>query len=116
MEDVFERGGYEQHRAEFELIKSGKPPHEFYRGRLLKRIQRMCNGRSLIEIGGGTGSFGVLVKSRGWNYVNYDISEVAVNFCRELSLEAYCFDGGSPPPLFPQSADAVVMWEVIEHV
>jgi 2-polyprenyl-3-methyl-5-hydroxy-6-metoxy-1,4-benzoquinol methylase len=113
---LFEKGEYEQQRVEFETIKSGKMPPNFYRRRLLKRVERMCSGRTLVEIGGGTGAFGVLATSRGWEYTNYDISEVAVTFCKELSLKANLFNLGSLPPLSPQSADLVVMWEVIEHI
>lgn len=113
---LFEKGEYEQHRIEFETLKSGKMPPSFFRRWLTKRVENICGGRTLIEIGGGTGGFGVLARSRGWKYTNYDISTVAVNFCRELDLEANIFSYGSLPPLLPQSADVVAMWEVIEHV
>ena len=113
---LFEKGEYEQHRVEFETIKSGKVPPNFYRTHLLRRIERMCRGRTLIEIGGGTGAFGVLATSRGWEYTDYDISEAAVAFCRKLSLKANLFNFGAIPPLPPQSTDVVVMWEVIEHI
>ena len=79
----------------------------FYRGRLLKRVEEMSSGRRLIEIGGGNGAFGVLATRRGWEYTNYDISEVAVTFCKELSLKTNLFSLGSLPPLSPQSADLV---------
>jgi SAM-dependent methyltransferase len=115
-DSLFTDGGYAQHRAEFELIKSGKVPQSFYRRLLLKRIEAMCSGRTLIEIGGGTGAFGVLAKSRGWDYTNYDISPAAVGFCQQLSLRASVFHFGDVPPLRPASADAVVMWEVVEHI
>ncbi len=113
---LFEKGDYAKHRREFELIKSGKTPRSMYRKLLLRRIEKTSSGRRLIEIGGGTGSFGVLARSRGWQYTDYDISEVAVGFARELSLDAHVFSVESIPPLAPQSVDAVVMWEVIEHV
>ena len=51
---LFEKGEFEHHRVEFETIKSGKMPPNVYRRYLLKRIETMCNGRTLIEIGGGT--------------------------------------------------------------
>jgi 2-polyprenyl-3-methyl-5-hydroxy-6-metoxy-1,4-benzoquinol methylase len=113
---LFENGEYERHRVEFQTIKSGKMPPNFYRRHLLKRIERMCSGRTLIEIGGGTGAFGVLATSLGWQYTNYDISAVAVTFCQELSLKANLFNPGALPSILPQSADVMVMWEVIEHI
>jgi 2-polyprenyl-3-methyl-5-hydroxy-6-metoxy-1,4-benzoquinol methylase len=115
-DDFFDGNEYAAHRREFELIQSGKIPYSFRRQALLTRLERICKGRELIEIGGGTGAFGVLAKSRGWNYIDYDISDTAVRFARELSLDARTFDSGDVPPVPPQSADATVMWEVIEHV
>jgi 2-polyprenyl-3-methyl-5-hydroxy-6-metoxy-1,4-benzoquinol methylase len=70
----------------------------------------------MVEIGGGTGAFGVLAKSRGWQYHNYDISNVAVDYARQLGLDAFVFDAANIPPLPAQSANVVVMWEVIEHI
>jgi len=113
---LFKDGDFEHHRAEFELIKSGRMPPNFYRRRLLKSVERICGGRTLVEIGGGTGAFGVMAANRGWQYTNYDISDVAVTFCRRLSLNANLFNAGSLPPLMPQSVDLIVMWEVVEHV
>jgi 2-polyprenyl-3-methyl-5-hydroxy-6-metoxy-1,4-benzoquinol methylase len=113
---LFREGEYEQHRAEYEAIKAGKRVRSFYRSYLLNRIERSCRKGNMIEIGGGTGAFGVLAKSRGWQYLNYDISNVAVDYARELGLKAFVFDVQKIPPLPPRSANAVVMWEVIEHV
>lgn len=113
---LFEKGAYARHRREFEMLKSGHLPRAFYRKRLLGRIEERLDARRLVEIGGGTGSFGVLARSRGWNYTDYDISEVAVGFARQLSLDAHRFSAGAVPPLAPRSVDLVVMWEVIEHV
>jgi SAM-dependent methyltransferase len=113
---LFETGEYERHRREFEMMRSGWKPKGFYRPLLLSRATKSARGRRLVEIGGGTGSFGVLATSRGWSYTDYDISEVAVGFARRLHLDARLFDVQELPPLAPQSADVIVMWEVIEHV
>jgi SAM-dependent methyltransferase len=109
-------GAYENHRASFEKMKAGGMPRIRFRSRLLKSVEAMCEGRRLIEIGGGTGSFGMLASSRGWRYTDFDISGVAVDFARKLSLDAHVFRAGDAPPLAPQSADVIAMWEVIEHV
>jgi 2-polyprenyl-3-methyl-5-hydroxy-6-metoxy-1,4-benzoquinol methylase len=113
---LFEDGDYAEHRKEFEALRAGKASRSLLRERFLGRVERECRGRRLVEIGGGTGKFGVAAKSRGWNYRNYDISEVAVDFCRQLGLEAEAFPPNVLPPLKPKSADAIVMWEVLEHI
>lgn len=115
-DSLFADGEYEQHRVEFEMLKSGRRPRNFERRRLLARIERTCPDRTLVEIGGGTGKFGVEATRRGWRYTNYDVSETAVRFCRELGLNARRFEPGTAPPLEPESTSVVVMWEVIEHV
>jgi SAM-dependent methyltransferase len=70
----------------------------------------------MIEIGGGSGAFGLLAARRGWEYVDFDISRTAIDLVRQLDLTAQEFGPDSLPPLAEQSADVVVMWEVIEHV
>jgi len=113
---LFSTGDYEQHREEFRRLQKGEPAWGMYRKRMLKRIERMAPGKRLIEIGGGTGAFGVLAKLRGWDYLDYDVSDAAVTFARHVGLQARTFQVDQCPPLPPNSADVVVMWEVLEHV
>ena len=115
-ERLFAEGEYEVHRREFEFLKAGKRLPNFGRPRLLRRAARLVRGRRLIEIGGGTGKFGLHAKRHGWEYIDYDISEVAVEFSRRLGLDARTFVPTELPPLESQSADLVVMWEVLEHL
>jgi len=113
---LFATGEYEAHRAEFKSLKSGKVPTQYFRTYLLKKMERQISGRRLTEIGGGTGSFGALAKRRGWDYTNFDISAVAVDYCRQLSLDAHRFAVGDIPPLQAESSDLITLWEVIEHI
>lgn len=115
-DDFFTGDEYAAHRREFDQIQAGRIPRSYRREGLLGRLEKMSKGRHLIEIGGGTGGFGVVAKAKGWNYVDYDISDIAVGFTRELALDARTFPAGEVPPLPPQSADVIVMWEVLEHV
>ena len=116
-----EGSGYHRLQAEFERLHAGRSSLEhlrkyFYRERLLRRLESMVRGRELAEIGGGVGAFGVIARARGWHYIDYDISQAAVDFARQLGLEARVFKAEEFPPLQERSVDAVVMWEVLEHV
>ena len=115
-DELFERGGYEMHRREFSALRSGKAALSLFRQFMIRKIERMAPGKRLVEIGGGSGAFGVLARARGWHYVDYDISDVAVGFARELGLEAHRLEPDRAPEMPPASADVVVMWEVIEHL
>lgn len=113
---LFQNGAYEAHRAEFNLLRAGRRPPNLYRSLSLNQLRRMVKGRRLVEIGGGTGSFGMLAQSKGWLYTDYDISEAAIGFANQLSLDARRFPVGEAPPIPANSVDVIVMWEVIEHV
>jgi SAM-dependent methyltransferase len=70
----------------------------------------------MVELGGGTGAFGLMAIRRGWTYSNWDVSPRAVRCAQSLSLDARLFNPDAAPPLAPHCADAIVMWEVLEHV
>lgn len=112
---LFETGAYARHRRTYEALARGEPRWSRYRARLLRRLERRTRGRAMAEIGGGVGAFGMLATARGWSYADFDISEVAAGFARRLGLRATVFPEGEPPPVPAASADAVVMWEVVEH-
>jgi SAM-dependent methyltransferase len=106
---------YDKHNAEFTRILNGGQPHRPYHARLLAQVEKRCAGRRLIEIGGGVGIFGKIAQTRGWDYTNYDVSELALSQAQQLGLrtqriENLQFD------LKPNSADLITLWEVIEHI
>lgn len=113
---LFWDGEYEQHRNEHQALLAGKNFKRPYQQGLLRRIERLAPGKTMVEIGGGTGAFGAIVVSKGWRYSNYDISKVAVDFVNQLGLEAEYFEETTLPPIPRNSADVIVMWEVIEHI
>lgn len=113
-DELFATGEYEMHRKQFELLSQGERLLEFHRQQILKRVEKETAGRDLVEVGGGVGSFGVFCGGRGWNYIDYDISSVAVGYARKLSLQAHVIADASQVDL--PSADVVAMWEVIEHI
>lgn len=106
---------YEQHRVEFEKIVNGGKPHRPYQERLLAKVEKICSGRRMIEIGGGVGIFGKIAVSRGWDYTNYDVSEVALSYAEKLGLKTRLIEN-QRISLPANSADLIVLWEVIEHI
>lgn len=115
-DELFARGGYEAHRREHEALLRGERRCGHYRRRLLRLVESRVEGRTMLELGGGTGAFGVEAASRGWSYVDHDIAPRAVDSVRELGLEARRVAPHVFPDVSEGSVDAVVMWEVIEHV
>ncbi len=115
-DQLFATGAYAQHREEYAEIMNGRAPYNPYRHLLLRYLELKIPGRRMIEIGGGTGAFGNYAKSRGWQYSDFDISNVAVEDVRTIGLDATVFSSSLLPPLPIDESDMVVMWEVIEHV
>lgn len=115
-EELFARSGYAQHRREHQALMRGKRQSGGYRVSQLKRLGRLVRGRRLVELGGGTGAFGVEARRAGWTYTDFDISPHALDCVRELGLEARPMDPHHFPALEPASVDALVMWEVLEHL
>lgn len=106
---------YEQHHLEFEKIINGGKPYRPYQKRLLAKVERICDGRRMIEIGGGVGIFGKIAVSRGWDYTNYDVSEIALSYAGKLGLKTRLIEN-QQINLTANSADLIALWEVIEHI
>lgn len=106
---------YQQHRETFEHLQKGRKPYRPYESWLLKKAEKWCPGRKLVEIGGGIGAFGLIAQARGWEYQDMDVSETAVQFAKSLGVHAKVMDC-EVPEIARASSDLVVMWEVIEHI
>ena len=115
-ERLFSGGDYRLHRREFEALKVGRRQCGRFRLGQLRRLGRLVEGRAMVELGGGTGAFGVEAAKFGWRYVDDDISPPALACARELGLDARAMDPHTVPELDDASVDAVVMWEVLEHI
>lgn len=113
---LFSDGRYDHHRLDFEQALKHRYPGGHYRKYLMRQIEKIVPGRDMIEIGGGTGAFGSWANARGWRYVEYDVSGIAIDYARKLGHEAHLIEPDSLPDLAPESADVIVMWDVIEHV
>lgn len=106
---------YEQHHLEFARLKRGQKPYRPYQERLLAKVERRCQGRRMIQIGGGVGIFGTIAVARGWDYTIYDVSEVALGYAEQLGLKTRLI-ANQQLELAKGSADVIVLWEVIEHI
>lgn len=112
-DELFAAGDYEMHRKLFEALSHGINPLQYHRQQILKIVEKKTKGRSLIEIGGGVGAFGLFSKKRGWKYEDYDISAVALEYATKLGLNAHLIQNGLVD--LPKT-DVVALWEVIEHI
>lgn len=74
-------------------------------------------GRSLLEVGCGSGIFLQLASQRGWVAHGLDISaeaiEMAHRFCPSATLHCGPLERADFPPA---SFDVIALWDVIEHV
>jgi 2-polyprenyl-3-methyl-5-hydroxy-6-metoxy-1,4-benzoquinol methylase len=69
----------------------------------------------LLDVGSSVGCIVEAALDRGWEAAGADVSEQAVQFCRERGLRCEQFDGRTLP--FPDSSfDVLTSWHVIEHV
>jgi 2-polyprenyl-3-methyl-5-hydroxy-6-metoxy-1,4-benzoquinol methylase len=112
--ELYAYGEYERHRVEYEEILIKGKSYRLYQKWLLRKVEKICSGRKMIEIGGGIGAFGLISRNRGWTYINYDISEVALSFAKMLGLKTKLIVGEELS--IEEKVDIVVMWEVIEHI
>ncbi|CAG1064673.1 Ubiquinone biosynthesis O-methyltransferase [uncultured bacterium] len=83
----------------------------------LKLVNGILPSRGkLLEIGCAAGFFLKTAKDDGWDVKGIEVSEYAADFGRaRLGLDIVCGDIDSLEPGHEQF-DAVVMWDVIEHI
>src|SRR5256885_9520983 len=115
-DEAFSDGLYGQYRREFDALRKGRVPRSHNREKLFRRAFKLTSGGSVVEIGGGTGAFAAMVQAHGCDYVDYDGSKVAVRCQTDLGYKARWFHPSEVPPIPQQSANMLVMWEVLEHV
>lgn len=82
----------------------------------LKWLERATNGRRLVEIGCGPGTFLMVAKSRGWDVTGVEPAALAAKQAAELGLAV---THGYVEPFAAANTrpfDAAVLFEVLEHV
>jgi len=82
-----------------------------------KFIERFVPGGHLLEVGCGTGAFLKVMQNSGrWEVVGIEPSTEASDFAREYTQALILNQRLSEAVLEPESFDAAVLWNVIEHL
>lgn len=76
-------------------------------------LPRLPSKGAILDVGCGNGDFLALAQDAGFKAIGLDVSSAAVRMCRERGLSA---EAGNFLTLSLPQADAVTMWDVIEHV
>ncbi len=108
-EDYYRDGVYADYLADRDAIQRNAP-------RVLEELERMVEGRRLLDVGCATGFFLEAARSRCWDVRGLEASEYASEHARrELGLQVETASIVAPPkglPLF----DVVTLWDTIEHL
>lgn len=84
--------------------------------RTLARLERLVQGRTLLDVGCATGFFLEAARAKGWTVRGFESSEYASEYARhELQLPVETGSICAPPPGFPVF-DVVTLWDTIEHL
>lgn len=84
---------------------------------LQKDKQRSIGKTRLVDIGCGSGNFLIEIQNKlQYEVVGIDHNEAAVEECKKKGLLAYCQDISKIKEVFPQGANIVTLWHVLEHV
>ena len=81
----------------------------------LELIEKHCQGRNLLDIGCGPGTFLKVAAERNWNTIGIEVNASSVASCHAAGLKAIC---GTFPhaELTGKRFDAIVLNDVIEHL
>ena len=84
--------------------------------RRLRDIERFASGRSILDVGCGTGQFLGAAKAAGWTTLGVEVSTLAAGYAREhYGLDVIQKDVLAAQ-LPDETFDVVTMWMVLEHL
>lgn len=107
---------YPPHRSNLVSKLSSWPMLVWFKGKIRHDGLVPWEGQGrLLDYGCGSGGYMYQMQQRGWEVIGMDMSEEALNVCREQGLKVH--QGIDPTKVFePNSFDVVSLWHVIEHV
>lgn len=85
-------------------------------GRILRELETLVQGRTLLDVGCAAGFFLEAARARGWTVRGLDVSSYASEYARrELNLDV---ESGSIESTTASSSkfDVVTLWDTIEHL
>lgn len=108
-EYYYRDGVYADYLADRDAIQRNAP-------RVLEELERMVEGRKLLDVGCATGFFLEAARARCWDVRGMEASEYASDYARrELGLQVETASIVSPPEGLPL-LDVVTLWDTIEHL
>ncbi len=101
-----------EHYYEYETLS---PNSKTYRGYLqaLNNLKKLTQGRDLIEVGCGRGSFLKVAHQNGWHVLGIDSSSENIEAVQKSGMSGACVDYLSYSPV--KKYDVIVLWDLIEH-
>lgn len=108
-EDYYRDGVYADYLADRDAIQRNAP-------RVLGELERIVEGRKLLDVGCATGFFLDAARTRGWDVRGLEASRYASEYAqRELGLQVETASIVSPPAGLPRF-DVITLWDTIEHL
>ena len=115
-DDAYQSGLYDECVERASALETGDQLNQAYYRLFLAYAARRARGKTLVELGCGTGAFGHLAAARGWSYRGFDVNATALERARRLGLDVAEGAADDQLPIASGSVDVVAMWEVIEHL
>jgi SAM-dependent methyltransferase len=114
-EEYFRAAAGETHGQGYRDYVADEALHLRTARRRLDRLERLVEGRRLLDVGAAAGFFVAAARERGWDSSGVDVSPAIAAWARErLGVEVIegTFSSYDGPDA---SLDAVTMWDYLEH-